>query len=257
MVRVDKAMLHLFAIVQQFMEYQDICVAVGVIICCIPVDNCNIFKCLICITIWIYISCKICLCNWDEFHTKATHISISISYISCISIGSWFRYWLVPSCTSFWEHILNLTIVITTSQGCLLVPSTHYIATSSNINDLSSVVIMLLLLLESIELVYWYTLWWRWRWCYNMSTHLRGHRVDHTSSIRYGLILRYLSWVNTKFIATSIITSIVACVAIVIIFMSTFVSLILYSYLSRSIAYILRYIEQVPWLASTANLDHR
>ena len=76
-----------------------------------------------------------------------------------------------------------------------------------------------------------------------MSTHMKGHRVDHTSSIRDGLILRYLSLVTTKLIATSIITSIVARVSIVIICSLKFVIVILSSHLSQSIVYILRYIE--------------
>ena len=76
-----------------------------------------------------------------------------------------------------------------------------------------------------------------------MSTHLRGHRVDRTSSIREGLSLIYLSLVTTKQIDTSIITSILYRVAIVIICMLKFVRLILSSHLSQLIAYILRYIE--------------
>ena len=60
-----------------------------------------------------------------------------------------------------------------------------------------------------------------------MSTHLIGHRVDQTSSIRDGSSLRYLGLEDNKLIATSIINSIVACVAIVIILSLTFVSLML------------------------------
>ena len=76
-----------------------------------------------------------------------------------------------------------------------------------------------------------------------MSTHMRGHRVYHTSSIRDGLILKHLSLVTTKLIATSIISSILARVSIVISGTLKFVSLIISSHLSQSIAYILRYIE--------------
>ena len=225
------------------MEYQDICVAVGVITCYSPADNGNIFKFHVCITIWIYTSCEIGVCNWDEVCTKKTRIIISIRFISCIIIGSGFRYCCSPPYPLFWEHILNLTIVITTLQGCLLVTSTHYRSTSSNITDLSSVVIVVLLFLELTDLVDWSILRWRWRWWDHMSTHMRGHRVDHTSSIRDGLSLRYLSLVTTKLITTSIITSIVARVAIVIICTLTFVRLILSSHLSQSVAYILGYIE--------------
>ena len=76
-----------------------------------------------------------------------------------------------------------------------------------------------------------------------MITHLRGNMADHTSSIREGSSLRYLILVTTKLIATSIITSIIAPVAILIIRALAFVILILSSHLSQSIAYILRYIE--------------
>ena len=76
-----------------------------------------------------------------------------------------------------------------------------------------------------------------------MSTHMRVHRVYHTSSIRDGLIMIYLSLVTTKLSATSIITSIVTRVVILIIHTLTFVSLTLYLHLSQSIAYILRYIQ--------------
>ena len=76
-----------------------------------------------------------------------------------------------------------------------------------------------------------------------MSTHLKGYRVVYTLSIRDGLSLGYFSLVTTKLIAASNITSVVACYAIVIIRMLTFVCLILSSHLSQSIAYILRYIE--------------
>ena len=43
-----------------------------------------------------------------------------------------------------------------------------------------------------------------------MSTHLIGHRVDQTSSIRDVLSLKYLSLVATKLSSNSIITSIVS-----------------------------------------------
>ena len=76
-----------------------------------------------------------------------------------------------------------------------------------------------------------------------MSTHIRRHRVYHTSSVRDGLSLRYLSLIATKFIAPFVITSVVARVVIVIVRNLTFVSLIFSSYLSQSVAYILRYIE--------------
>ena len=82
-----------------------------------------------------------------------------------------------------------------------------------------------------------------WRWWDHMSTHLMGNRVNHNSSIWDGLSLRHLSLVTTKLIATSIINSIVARVAIVIIRTLAFVRLILSLHLSQFITYILRYIE--------------
>ena len=84
---------------------------------------------------------------------------------------------------------------------------------------------------------------WRWRCWDQTSNHLKGHRVDYTSSIRYRLILRDFILVDTKFISISIITSIVVRFAIVIIFTLKFVSLIISSHLSQSIAYILSYME--------------
>ena len=102
---------------------------------------------------------------------------------------------------------------------------------------------MLLMLLELIDLVYLYILRWRRWWWDHTSTRLRGHRVDHTSSISDRLSLRYLSLLTRKFIAPSLITSILSIVAIVIIRMLEFISLIVSSHLSQSIAYILRYIE--------------
>ena len=129
-------MLYLFVIVKRLMLYQDICVYVGAMICCSPTDNWNFFKCITCITIWINISCVMSVCNWDEFLTKEIHISISISFISCISIGSGFRYCCIPPYPSFSEQIFNQTIVIMTSQGCLQVCSTHYRSTRSNSTDL-------------------------------------------------------------------------------------------------------------------------
>ena len=71
---------------------------------------------------------------------------------------------------------------------------------------------------------------------------MRGHKIDHTSSIRDGFSLGDLRLVTTKFIGTSNITSIVVRVTFVIICTPKFVSLILSSHLSKSIAYILRYI---------------
>ena len=76
-----------------------------------------------------------------------------------------------------------------------------------------------------------------------MSTHMREHKVDHTSFIRYGLRPRYLSLVTTKSIANTNITSIVSFVSIENIFALTFVILLLSSHLNQLIAYILRYIE--------------
>ena len=80
-----------------------------------------------------------------------------------------------------------------------------------------------------------------------MSIHLIGYWVYHNSSIRYGLILRDLSLVTTKLIATSIIGDIVARFAIAIICTLTFVSLILSLHLRQLISHILRYIEPLVW----------
>ena len=175
------------------MEYQDICVAAGVIICCSLVENWKVFKWLIWITIWIYIIWVIGVCNWDEVCTKVTRISISISFISCNIIGIRFIYCCSPPNPLFWENIFNLTIVIMTSQGCLQVCSTHYRSTRSNSTDLSIFFIVVLLFFELIDLVDWYILRWRWRRWDHMSTYLRGHRVDHNSFIMVRLSLRY-SW---------------------------------------------------------------